>query len=213
MITKYKFGPLHDRAEALRHIVENKLKVIDVGGATSFADGYLDAIIDIGKPAAQAKNIFLGNINDTEVWGDVREHVFMHGLWDFAICTHTLEDISNPALVCKYMQRFAKAGYIALPSKYEEFGRFGVGKTPRGYIHHRWVFDMENGGLIAYPKLNLIEDDRFDLICNHPKAADRKELSLWWEGEIGMKIVNDDFLGPTEEAVNRYYDHLLIMEP
>ncbi len=211
MITNYQFNSFHDRSKILDIIKEGKLKAIDIGGATSFADGHLDAIVDIGQPLAKSKHVFLGNINLPETWEPVLEHVKKHGKWDFAICTHTLEDISNPLMVCRYIERIAKAGFIAFPSKYYEFGRFGV-DTYRGFIHHRWIFDMVDGELVGYPKINYVEHKKFDAIAAHPDVENRKELSLLWEGEIGLKLVNDDFLGPNEEAVMGYYDELLKFE-
>lgn len=226
MITKIGYQDFNVRAEVLDFIKAQgpDFRVIEIGGATSFADGHLDAIIDINPPLAQCNHFFQGNINMPEVWEKLQPgviavedknsphllagHTEYRGKWDFAICTHTLEDISNPLFVCQMMSKIAKAGFIAVPSKFWEMGRFGI-DTYRGFIHHRWIFDMVDGEFLGFPKINYIENKKFDLVASHSSAPANKELFVWWEGDTGLKIINDDWLGPTEEAVMGYYDLLL----
>jgi len=59
--------------------------------------------------------------------------------FDFAICSHVLEDIRDPIWVCSEIQRVSKAGYIEVPSRVVEQSK-GV-ENPRhaGYYHHRWL--------------------------------------------------------------------------
>lgn len=196
----YKYSNTGDRSEVLEKI--KGLKVIDIGGATSFADGHLSAIVDFNEPKAYSEYFFRGNINMPDVWEDVDEHFKYTGKWDFAICTHTLEDISNPLLVCQQMEKIAKAGYIVVPSKYIELAY--LGNRFRGFIHHRWIFDIIDGKFTGFPKLNLIEDSRFNLV-----HGEESELVIFWEGEIGMEIINNDWLGPDNASVESYYDKLI----
>lgn len=67
--------------------------------------------------------------------------------FDFAVCSHLLEDVRDPIWVCSEMVRIAKAGYIETPSRVEEQSR-GV-EHPRyaGYAHHRWLVSVHEGGL------------------------------------------------------------------
>ena len=44
----------------------------------------------------------------------------LDGFFDFAICSHTLEDVCDPVWVCEELARVAKAGYIEVPSRLEE---------------------------------------------------------------------------------------------
>jgi hypothetical protein len=39
---------------------------------------------------------------------------------DFAVCSHTLEDVRDPVWVCSELVRVAKAGYIEVPSRAAE---------------------------------------------------------------------------------------------
>lgn len=194
----YKFTNINDRAEILNRI--KGLKIIDIGGGTSFADGYLDAIVDFNETTAKANRYFKGDINNPDVWDRVKKA--MTEKYDYAICTHTLEDISNPFYVCSQIEKIAKAGFIAVPSKYIELSR--LGNFYRGFIHHRWIFDIVDGRFTGFPKLNLIEHERFDKV-----NGIETELQIFWEGKIGLEIINNDFLGPDNESVESYYNKLL----
>jgi hypothetical protein len=177
-------------------------KIIDIGGANSFAHGMLDAIIDIRQPQASAPNIFIGDIDTPEGWDELAWHVGFYGKWDYAICTHTLEDINNPVWACSRIELIANAGLIIVPSKFRELSRFSG--TFRGYIHHRWIFDVVDGVLTAYPKINYIEDPYFDSMCD--KLPGQDELVIEWEGSIGMKMLNDGMPYGTQELSGE--DHI-----
>ena len=69
---------------------------------------------------------------------------FADGQFDFAVCSHTLEDIRDPVFACKELQRVAKAGYIEVPSRLEEHMTGIHGPWP-GWAHHRWVCEIEIG--------------------------------------------------------------------
>jgi len=86
------------------------LKLIDVGGSCSFADGYLDAVVDFRPPRVPVKNLFEGNMDYPDVWQKVLKHVEKNGKWDYCICTHTLEDINNPVYVSSIIEKIAKKG-------------------------------------------------------------------------------------------------------
>lgn len=200
---------LLDNSANRQHVLDyiDGKRVIDVGGATSFAIGHLDAVFDINPPMDTNAKWFEGNFNLFASWHPLLEHVKIHGKWDFAICTHTLEDISNPQFVCLMLALVAKEGYVAVPSKYTEMKRFS-GKQ-RGFIHHRWIYDIEDGKFTGYPKINYTEQPLFDALQNHPRAEEWAELTFWWKLSIDMEIVNNDFLGPTVEDVEGYYNKLI----
>jgi len=179
-----------------------KGKVIDIGGANSYLHGKLDAVVDIRQPQASAIHTFVGNIDFPEIWDELLKHVKKHGKWDYAVCTHTLEDINNPLLATQMIPEIANAGVIVVPSKYRELSRFSG--TFRGYIHHRWIFDIRNDQLIALPKINYIEDPIFDQM--HLLLAEREELIYEWEGAINMRYLNDGMPYGTESMSGE--DHI-----
>lgn len=186
-------------------------RVIDIGGANSFGHGKLDAIIDIRVPQAAAKKIFVGDIDQPEIWDDVLEHAAKNGKWDYAICTHTLEDINNPLYACRMIEIIAEKGIIVVPSKYRELSRFSD-PSFRGYIHHRWIYDIRDNELVALPKINYIENEYFNPAGD--MLPGRDELVVEWEGKIDLKYLNDGMPYGTEslsgdEHIKLLYKQLL----
>ena len=102
MIINYKYGILHNRdLEVINYIKDIKntnknYKVIDIGASlNAWTDSITDATIDIIENPNKNKLHFLGNLNYFEVWENILDYVNENGKFDFSICTHTLEDISN----------------------------------------------------------------------------------------------------------------------
>lgn len=79
--------------------------------------------------------------------------------FDYVYCRHVLEDMINPFLLCREMQRVAHAGYIETPSPMAEICRGVDGGSPpwRGYFHHRYLVWNSNGELRFVAKLPVIE--------------------------------------------------------
>lgn len=68
--------------------------------------------------------------------------------FDFAICSHTLEDIRDPIAVCREINRVAKAGYIEVPSRLVESTKGVERPFYCGYYHHRWLCEVEGTNII-----------------------------------------------------------------
>ena len=67
---------------------------------------------------------------------------------------------------------------------------------------------MENDVFKAYPKQNFIEyETHLDNIADN-YVKENAELQIFWENEIDLKIVNNDFLGPTVDSVKEHYKDL-----
>jgi FkbM family methyltransferase len=188
--------------------------VIDVGGSISgWTSEFVDAICDINSPqkdmSGRDVKIFRMNINDPYAWVEVDEYISKNGKFDFSICTHTLEDISNPVFVCKKLSQISKEGYIAVPSKYMELSIIEpLGFNYRGYIHHRWIFSIKDNKFLGYPKISYIDHDTvFDTIAT--TDTNLMDLSFYWHISIPIEIINNDYLGPSSAAVIGYYKGLL----
>jgi hypothetical protein len=108
---------------------------------------------------------------------------------DFAICSHTLEDIRDPVWVCSELNRVAKAGYVEVPSRLEEqsWGRAGEFV---GWDHHRWLIDVADGGITFTFKVHSIHanpDQYFPAGFWQHLADEERVQSLWWEGGFAYR--------------------------
>jgi hypothetical protein len=216
------------REEVIEYLEKNKgnnpsYKVIDVGGGKNpWCDKYVDAYIDI-KDFKTSKKIFIGNINEEDVWNKVEQPQF-----DFSICTHTLEDIRRPDFVIRKLISISKAGFIAMPNKHSELScvesLYWV-----GYFHHRWIFTLlDNDKLRIVPKLpitnyfiksnyiiHMLGKIKIDMIAeilkkihrgpggsniewiNKKKVSGDFELGFIWEKSFDYEFLNNDYAGDT----------------
>jgi Methyltransferase domain len=108
---------------------------------------------------------------------------------DFAICSHTLEDLRDPLWVCSELVRVAKAGYIEVPSRAAEQSRGWEHPRIAGLSHHRWLIDIEGGRISFLMKFHLLHAD---WRCSLP-ASFLRELPgasqvqwLFWEGSFAF---------------------------
>jgi len=202
---------LYGRPEVINHVKNLKetnpnLTVLDIGASHNpFDQSLLTHTFDL-RYAEHSAYQFIGDINSYEDWVQLFNHVEEHGKFDFVNCTHTLEDIAYPMAALKYMPLIAKEGFIAVPSKYYELQGRDVFK---GGIHHRWIWDNKDGKLIGYPKINLIESLTYYPHGKDIEAKANLELRLFWKDGIDFEIINNDYLGPTKEAVVEMYQNLM----
>jgi hypothetical protein len=110
---------------------------------------------------------------------------FADDQFDFAICSHTLEDVRDPIWVCSELERVAKAGYVEVPSRLEE-QTYHVQGPWVGWGHHHWLIDVVDGGLEFVFKHEIVEHE-----ANHFPAAfwrtlssERRVVTLWWEDRL-----------------------------
>lgn len=214
MIYNEKLTNVGDRIEVLELLKQLKneksdFTLIDVGAAANpWTMEYVTHIVDIQGGNLPAK-YFQGNISDYSVWETILDYVEKNGKFDFASCTHTLEDISSAKMVCNMISRIAKRGFVAIPSKFAELSNLESSNW-LGYIHHRWVYDSKDGKFIGYPKQSFLENfQKFkDWSRNNPREG-REELQFFWKDDFTLDVVNNDLLGPTINAVIGYYDELI----
>lgn len=126
------------------------------------------------------------DICDHEPWP------FEDDQFDFAVCSHTLEDVRDPVWVCAELSRVARAGYIEVPSRLEEqsMGVHAPGWV--GWSHHHWLLDVGEDGIDAVFKSHAIHaDERFHFPAWFGAALTPEERvqTLWWEGEVRCREV------------------------
>ncbi len=169
--------------------------VLDVGGWGSPLER-ADWVLDLlpyktrglyGYDRATATERFTA---DTWVQRDICDHEpwpFADEQFDFAVCSHTLEDIRDPIWVCHELQRVAKAGYIETPSRAEEQS-FGVHGSWVGWSHHRWLVDLVDGRLrFAFKPAVLQTRDHFPAGHADTLGETERVVMLWWEDRFDVE--------------------------
>ena len=212
MIIHVQLNSTNHRKDVIEYITTKKKEgiftVIDIGGTVGgWSTPYVDAIVDFQTPNVLPGNIlfFKSDITHPDGWKEIHAFVEQHGMFDFSICTHTLEDIMNPGYVCEQLSKISKEGYVAFPSKYIELSR--IAGSYRGYIHHRWIFVVRNGELIGYPKLNFIEYMNVDSYIQNKNH--QNDVSLFWKDNIYVSYINNNYMGPRDIEVIQYFNTLL----
>lgn len=102
--------------------------------------------------------------------------------FDFAICSHTLEDVRDPIRVCREIVRIAKAGYVEVPSRLVEQS-WGVEGPWTGWGHHRWLIDVVEGRLRFVLKHQIVHHARryrFPPGFEQGLSDEQRVTSLWW---------------------------------
>lgn len=168
--------------------------VLDVGGWAD-PDPRADWVIDIGsydtrrwyehalgRPARDAAERFT---RETWVQMDIccaAPWPFEDEMFDFVLCTQTLEDVRDPVRVCAEMTRVGKAGYIETPSAVCELTRGIESPFWCGWKHHRWLVREKDGGLAFLAKPHHIHSPLWPSIRSPrrllPEAA--RPLEFRW---------------------------------
>jgi Methyltransferase domain len=168
--------------DALLARLEPDALVLDVGGwAKPFARA--DWVIDLspyetrglygydeGERATErftAEEWVIHDICATEPWP------FADDQFDFAICSHTLEDVRDPVRACEGLTRVARAGYVEVPSRLEE-QMPGVQGPWVGWGHHRWLCGVRTDGIDFVFKHHIVHA-REDMQVPHRPLIPRGE--------------------------------------
>ncbi len=180
----------------LSKIGEND-RVLDVG-AWAMPFPRADYVIDILPYETRGRQ---GNVYDdkerfTEKTWIIRDvcdrepFPFPDKFFDFAICSHVLEDIRDPIFVAKELRRISKRGYIETPSRLIEQTRGVQHPNLCGYHHHRWIVENWPEKLSFTFKDHLLyESWRYHL---HPRMLKRmtesdKVMVFFWENHFEVE--------------------------
>lgn len=109
---------------------------------------------------------------------------FTDGQFDFAVCSHTLEDVRDPVRVCRELERVARRGYVETPSRLEEQS-YGVHGPWVGWSHHRWLVDVHGGALRFVAKPGVLQAwDHFPDGYWATLSDEDRTVTLWWEDRL-----------------------------
>jgi hypothetical protein len=190
-------------------------KVLDAG-AWNDVIPRADAVIDI-NPYETRTNRFpdqrehfskdtwiQDDLNLPEAWSRFRD-----GEFDFAICSHLLEDVRDPLFVCRQLIRVAKAGYIECPSRFRECAKSYAGELNSGYNHHRWILDLIDGALVFTPKLGWAHFIDYLGEARRHYLQDRRSLfvGVFWQGPFDYyeRFPKGDYIETA--SLFYFYDH------
>jgi hypothetical protein len=209
MIIKWQYNNSCDQQQYIKnYILKNQYTCIDIGASMRFWS-YPECkfAADIFTLSKEDITFFQINLEDQSTWTKLLEYVFLNGKFDFSICSHTLEDIFNPLNLIILLTNISHRGFVAVPSKYDEFSFLFQNKY-RGNAHHKQFFDIINDELIVFPKFSWIEkDSRSDNILTYDKG---KELSFLWEKNIPIKIFGEGIpCRSDDELINNFYQKII----
>jgi len=199
---------LEGREQIRAHVLSlgSGARVIDIGGVAGggWTAEFRTHCADINAPEGDGA-YFRVDVCRRESWDQLLEWVRVNGLWDFAICTHTLEDLYNPIVALELLPRIARAGVIATPSARTELSHVESGGY-LGNIHHHWLFYPRDGRVEIAPKLGLLERLAGDGLSFERHVEEQR---VWWEGELNWCQFMNGYLGPSPDAVQSSFNHII----
>lgn len=209
MIKEWSYNQIGGRRDEIKkYILDNGLKSIDLGASAMYWSypecKYVADSLVISK---EGTTFFEVNLEDKSSWKELLEYVDSNGKFDFSICSHTLEDVFNPIELITLLEKISNSGFVAIPSKYNEFSFLYENKY-RGNAHHKQFFDVIDNELMVFPKFSWIENhERSDEILQHHKGG---ELSFMWESEIPVKIFAQGVPYKSDgELIHNFYNKIM----
>jgi hypothetical protein len=208
MIKEWSYNQVGGRRDEIKkYILDKGYKSIDLGASAMYWS-YPECkfVVDSVSISKEGTTFFQVNLEDKNTWSELLSYVRLNGKFDFSICSHTLEDVFNPLELIKLLENISHSGFIAIPSKYDEFSFLYENKY-RGNAHHKQFFDVIDDELIVFPKFSWIENnERSDEILKYRKGS---ELSFIWENEIPVNIFGKGkpFMSDGE-LINNFYNQI-----
>ena len=209
MITHWQYNSsVKDLIGDVKNIIsENNYKTIDIGASAQFWSypecKFVADIVEIQKEGVKFFNF---NIQNKDTWSELISYVEEHGKFDFSICSHTLEDVLTPVDLLNLLPKISKRGYIAVPSKYDEFSFLWNNKY-RGNAHHKQIIDVKDDMICIYPKYPFIEVyDESDEILKNSLG---KELVVFWDIDIPYKFFSQNNIFHSDgELISEFYKQI-----
>jgi SAM-dependent methyltransferase len=175
--------------------IDSTYKVLDIGGGMNphpQANYVLD-MEDFETVKSYGNPEKLGRFGaETWIVHDIcssKPFPFTDHFFDFAVCTHVLEDVRDPLRVCEEMQRVAKAGYIEVPSIESELTHNLESHHYAGRLHHRWLVEVTDTGLKFTMKPHFVNGYWKTQIPRHWWKTDPKTdvRGLFWKDQFTVE--------------------------
>lgn len=186
-------------------------RVLDVGGSMKQRDEIkVDTLVDMIRPEEapygasklRAKNFVRLDITKDKL-------PFADKEFDFCLCTHTLEDLSNPEMAIYEMARVSKRGYITTPSfgsdlvfSHVDFTDWLTGpRRVPGVAHHKWLFYKKGKKVrIVAKNYPILYTPRYQIVV----WTGEEEFEYYWEGKIDYEILDDTYPHKLIEEYDRF---------
>ena len=214
---------LESKAREIFERLPATARVLDVGGGGS-PFPRADYVLDLGSYESRARlgRLAIGCAErfTRETW--IRRDVCAREPWpfedkffDYAVCSHLLEDVRDPVWVCSELSRVARAGYIETPSRILEQSRGVEHPLYAGFYHHRWLVEARDGHLVFRHKPHSLHVLREAIVADLGPAQrinpEYEFLTLEWEGtlpaaeviEMDEQKVNEELCAFAREARRR----------
>ena len=187
---------LQESTDRIIRTLPEEALVLDVGGAAApfaradwvmdlqpyEARGQLSGSPDPAQERFGPESWVRRDICDREPWP------FAEGQFDFAVCSHTLEDVRDPVWVGQELQRVARAGYVEAPTVEEEL-TYGIQGPWVGWGHHHWLLLMGESRIDCLFKHHVINRAGSHLPAGAVDGLSQAERAqtLWWTGGFEIR--------------------------
>lgn len=178
--------------------------VLDVGSGHN-PNPRANVLCDLCTGAVVDRHGFPAVVDRPFVVGDAEELPFRDKAFDFVICSHLIEHVSDPVRVASELSRVGHAGYIEAPSE--------VFERTYGFLFHRWFVRVEEGELVLTPKTTPLHDpvirEWFPRVLEALGVSDRfwRErarlgvlVKLRWKGSVPIRVTAPVLLPRSQRA-------------
>lgn len=187
--------------------------VVDVGGGGSVFPR-ANYVIDLcpfekRNPLGELSSIPARYSAETWIQKDLCERTpwpFPDKFFDYATCSHVLEDVRDPIWICSEINRISKAGYIETPSRVLEQSKGVENPLYAGYYHHRWLVEAVDGTVELRHKphnLHALKDAIVAHLGPNERIAGAHSIVVHeWTGELRAKeVIIFDQTGVEDELI------------
>jgi hypothetical protein len=214
MITDIRYTDIGGRRYEIKKLIsENNYKTIDIGGSMDYwsypESKYVADLIPVERFEPEGVTFFKIELGRRESYKELIDYVEKNGKFDFSVCSHTLEDVFNPLDVIELLEKISHRGFIAVPSKFNEFSRL-YNNDYYGNAHHKQILDYNGDRLVIYPKFPFIEK-RTDKVKEIAEMNRGFELNFLWENKIENKIfAENEIIKSDDGLISKFFDEIKV---
>ncbi len=214
MITDVRYTDIGGRRYEIKKLIsENNYKTIDIGGSMDYwsypESKYVADLIPVERFEPEGVTFFKIELGRRESYKELIDYVEKNGKFDFSVCSHTLEDVFNPLDVIELLEKISHRGFIAVPSKFNEFSRL-YNNDYYGNAHHKQILDYNGDRLVIYPKFPFIEK-RTDKVKEIAEMNRGFELNFLWENKIENKIfAENEIIKSDDGLISKFFDEIKV---